>query len=167
MPFLLRKIRKSRWYTEDLSWLNSDELQADSLSDMVTTANKLSVYRINDDKSNLNRVAAALVANCENISNFDYLLFDELLLQILEIKSEETQANTPDESVNNWHLDLVELSLTKLVNLAIEASKKGEKKRILQNDIKQYLVDSFRKNYIDRAKVKLKSSEIKKIESLL
>ncbi|NJL67865.1 MAG: hypothetical protein HC894_15955 [Microcoleus sp. SM1_3_4] len=102
-------------------------MQADSLSDMVTTANKLSVYRINDDKSNLNRVAAALVANCENISNFDYLLFDELLLQILEIKSEETQANTPDESVNNWHLDLVELSLTKLVNLAIEASKRVRK----------------------------------------
>lgn len=167
MPFLLRKIRKNRWYTEDLSWLNSGELQADCLSDMVTKDNKLSVYRITDDKSNLKRVAAALVATCTNISNFDYVLFNEELLQTIGIKSEETKGDTSDESVNSWHIDLIEISLAKLVNLANTASKYGERDRILEKDIKKILAEGFRNGYINREIVKLKREEIDKIEKLV
>ncbi|MEG3975457.1 hypothetical protein QT970_12660 [Microcoleus sp. herbarium8] len=167
VPFLLRKIRKNKWSTENLSWINSGELQADCLGDMGTKDNKLSVYRISDDKSNLNRVAAALAATCDNISNFDYLLFNEDLLQIIGIKSEKTEGNTSDESVNSSHIDLVEISLSKLVNLANIASKDGERARILQQDIKFFLVESFRNGYINRKIVKLKSAEIEKIEKLV
>jgi len=134
---------------------------------MVTKHNKLSVYRITDDKSNLKRVAAALVATCTNISNFDYFLFNEELLQTIGIKSEETKGDTSDESVNSWHIDLVEISVAKLVNLANTASKYGERDRILEKDIKKILAEGFRNGYINREIVKLKSEEVEKIEKLV
>lgn len=168
MSFLLRKIRKSRWDTDTHSWLNPGELQADCLSDMVTTHNKLSVYRIIDDKSNLKRVAAALAANCDYISTFDYLLFKEELLQTIGIKSEDTNGETADESVNSWHIDLVEISLPKLVDLAKTASKDGERKRIREKDIKQFLAESLRSGYINNNdKIKLNIEEIDKIKKLV
>lgn len=167
MPFLLRKIRKNRWDIEKHSWLNLEELQADCLGDMETSENKLSLYQITDDKSNLKRVVAALVATCSNIANFDYLLFDQGLLQTIGIKSENTKGNTSDEVVNSWHIDLVEISLSKLVNLANTASQCGERGRIPQQDTKQFLVDSFRNGYINREIVQLKSKEVEKIEKLV
>jgi hypothetical protein len=167
VPFLLRKIRKNRWDTDDQCWLDSGELQADCLGDIQTQHNKLSVYRISDDKSNLNRVAAALTATCDNISNFDYLLFNEDLLQTIEVKSEKTEGTTSDELVNSWHIDLVEISLAKLVKLANIASKGGERGRIPKPNTTQYLVESFKNGYINREKVKLKTKEIEMIDKLI
>jgi hypothetical protein len=165
VPFILRKIRKNRWSTDNLSWLNSGDLQADCLNDMATKDNKLSVYRITDDRSNLTRVAAALAANCDNISNFDYLLFNEDLLQTIGIEREDTKGDTSDELVNSCHINLVKISLSNLVSLVNRASEHGERNRILQKDIKQFLVEGFRKGYINRKIVRLKTEEIEKIEN--
>jgi hypothetical protein len=77
MPLILRKIRKARWYQYDRSdfpWLLEEDIPADPLGDLATNDNELSVWQINDDKSNLPRVAAALAANCDDISNLDYAL---------------------------------------------------------------------------------------------
>lgn len=167
MPFFLRKIKKIRWKTDNEPWLNSGELQADCLSDMVTSGNKLSVYRIIDDKSNLKRVVAALAANCDYLSNLDYLLLKEELLQTIGIKSEETNGTTSDELVNSWHIDLVEISLPKLVNLANTVSKYGEIERIPEINVKQFLAESFRDNYFDRKIVRLKPKEVQEIEKLV
>jgi hypothetical protein len=167
VPFLLRKIRKNRWDIDTHSWLNSGELQADCLGDMVTTHNKLSVYRITEDKSNLKRVTAALAANCNYISNFDYFLFNEELLPNIGVKSEDTKGNTSDESVNSWHIDLVEISLPKLVYLAKTFSKDGERNRILEKDITQFLAESFRNGYINDKIVKLDPQEVEKIKKLV
>lgn len=53
MAFLLRKIRKNRWYKEQIEWLPDGELQADPLSDLGTKSNELSVYHVVIDESNL------------------------------------------------------------------------------------------------------------------
>jgi hypothetical protein len=74
MPLMLRKIRKARWYQHnqaDFPWLLDEDIPADPLGDLVTNDNELSVWQINDDKSNLHRIAAALAANSDDISNLD------------------------------------------------------------------------------------------------
>lgn len=168
MSFLLRKIRKNKWYkTETISWLLPGEFQSDPLCDLNTTENKLSVYRVEDDCSNLERVVSALAANCEKIANFDCILFDEKILNNVGIKSEQTKGDTPDEVVNNCHLDLIELSALKLVELAKQALNQGEVKRFLPQDITELLVDSIQKGYINKAKMRLKSTEIEKIDKLI
>jgi hypothetical protein len=133
---------------------------------MITTENTLSVYRITDNKSNLNRVAAALVANCDCISNFDYLLFNEDLLQTIGIETEHTKGNTADDSVNSWHIDLVKIPFVNLVNLVDTASKCGQIGRVSEKEIEKFLAEGFMNGYINRETVKLKKGEIEKIEKI-
>lgn len=74
MARILRKIRKNRWYkTEEISWLPDNELQADALDDLRTKYNELSVYRIDENESNLDRVIAALATNTDNPSTLTLL----------------------------------------------------------------------------------------------
>ena len=58
-----------RWLRPD--WLAGDEVQADALVDLSTKDNELSVWLIENDKSNLEHVVTALAANCNTISNLD------------------------------------------------------------------------------------------------
>lgn len=96
MPLVLRKIRKSKWYkTERVSWLEEGQLQADALADLKTTNNELSVWHIEDDKSNLEEVVAALAANCDDVSNLDYALFDQQLLSEIDIRIKATKGGSP------------------------------------------------------------------------
>ena len=87
MSFILRKIRKGRWHGSDvLKWLPANELPADSLVDLATKDNQLSIYIVEGDRSNLDRIIAALSANCDFISNFDYALLDKEVLDVIKIK---------------------------------------------------------------------------------
>ena len=57
-------------------------MPADPLGDLVTKENRLSVWQIDDDRSNLGDVIAALAASRDFLDTFDYALFnDELLAQ--------------------------------------------------------------------------------------
>ncbi|MEH2154888.1 hypothetical protein [Nostoc sp.] len=168
MSFLLRKVRKNKWYkTETIAWLLPGEFQSDPLGDLATTGNKLSVYRVEDDCSNLERVVAALAANCDKIANFDYVLFQETILKDIKIKSEQTKGETPDETVNNCHLDLIELSAFRLVDLAKQVLDRGEVKRFLVREVTNFLADSIQKGYINKAKMSLNPKEKEKIDKLI
>lgn len=82
MPLILRMISKGKWLPEpNLPWLKEDELQADVFHELKTGENTLSVWSIADDRSNLERVVAALAANRNRVSNFDYALISQERLQ--------------------------------------------------------------------------------------
>ena len=131
MPFMLRKIRQARWYKVEGAWLAADEIPADPLSDLTTKDNQLSVWYIEDDRLNLERVIAALAASGTDVANVDYALLDHRLLSDMHIKIDSTRGGTPDEEVNtSWHRDLVELSAGKLVTLAIAIFTHAEKQRM-------------------------------------
>src|SRR5215510_4864620 len=106
MAFLLRKIRKTRWYrTESFDWLPNGELPADPLSDLGTKSNELSVYHVAADESNLDRIIASLAANVDQLAHVDFALFDESVISELGIKIKPSKGDLPDDQVNNWHSD--------------------------------------------------------------
>ena len=90
-------IRKSRWEAEKPSWLKEDEFHADPLGDFVTRSNTISVWRVEDDKSNLRRLVTALAANRDKFDIFESIIFDEKLLSVLDIKVQDTEGDTPDK----------------------------------------------------------------------
>jgi hypothetical protein len=120
MPFVLRKVRKAKWYKhENVPWLKAGELQADALGDLYTENNTLSVWLVTNDKSNLQRIAAALAGNCEYLSNLDYALLNVELIADLNIKIVQKAGDSADDTANNsWHYDLTELSAMDLLALA-------------------------------------------------
>ncbi len=157
MPLYLRKIKNNRWYDgEKYPWLQDDEIPGDPLNDLRTSANKLSVFVVEDenDLTSIERIAAALVANSQNIDTFGYTLIDSQTLEELDIRTQRTQGDTPDEKVNSWHCDIIELSAQKLVKLAMAMFPQTERrKRILEKDIKKLLGDGVSSGQISLTKV--------------
>ena len=132
MPLLLRKIRKNRWFL----YLLEGEIPADPLVDLATSANRLSVWYIEADRSNLERVQVALASNGEYVSNFDYALFEDRLLEGLNVKISQTVGSTPDESANvEWHRDVEELSASKLAEIAKIVFHYFEKARVPEIEV--------------------------------
>lgn len=154
MPLLLRSIKKSRWNKDNFSWLTQDDIQADLLGDLVTSNNNLSVWLVQDDKSNLNEVITALASNRDTLSNLDYVIFDVNLLSDINIKIEINEGKTPYEKANRWHRDLIELTANKIVKLAESLLKHSSKERILDKEILNLIKVAVSNGQIERGKLK-------------
>src|SRR5713101_2238736 len=150
VPFMLRKIRQARWYKVEGAWLAADDIPADPLSDLTTKDNQLSVWHIEDDRLNVERVITALAASGTDVANVDYTLLDHRLLSDMHIKIASTRGGTLDEEVNaSWHRDLVELSAGKLVVLATAIFVHAEKQRIRKIRVHQLIAQAVASGWID------------------
>lgn len=166
MPLILRKIRKAKWYKGGgVPWLAENDLQADALGDLLTKGNRLSIYLVDDEYTNLEQIVTALAANCDYISDFDFALFNEEALQNINIKLESTEGDTPDATVNSWHGDLVELTADKVIALATVIWTRAEKRRFLSKRILELVVKAVASQQIDRAR--LKKGLMEKIDPLI
>ena len=165
MPFILRKIRKARWHGSDvLDWLLPNDVQADSLLDLSTKDNQLSVYIVDDDRFNLDRILAALAGNCDFISNIDYALIPAEVLTRIEIKTAETKGETSDEEVNIAHKDLIELSAFQILELAKSISATGERARLTAKKVAELIERSIAEGFIDQTRLKLSAPEMAKLK---
>jgi hypothetical protein len=124
------------------------------LRDFVPENSTLSVWYIEDDKSNLEQVAVALASTRDSFSNFDYALVDEALLTTINIKIEPTDGHTPDQEANAcWHRNLVELSDSKLMALVKVILENGELGRILEKNMAVLIHQAVETGRLDRTKL--------------
>jgi hypothetical protein len=140
MPLAMRRVKRPRWYSQAvLPWLERGEVPADPFTDLRTSDNSLSIYVIEDDKSNLDQVVTAMSATCDRPQNFDYLLFDIEILSQVNIEVRESKGKTPDNEVNGWHRDLVEISGNRLLMLVKQVLESNyETDRYLAKQIKEF-----------------------------
>lgn len=176
MTYLLRKIRKNRWSeADDMLWLPDGELQADTVTDLQTSHNELSVYHIREDESNLDRVLAAVAANSPHLANLDFAIFSLDSLSKLEVNIKRTKGKLPDEKVNTWHSDIYELSSSKLVALArsikaearIDQERGARIARKLEKEIVKLVAYGIKEGRIDRARIGLKPKYLDKIDRII
>ena len=157
MPFVLRKVSKSRWYREQkIPWLADDDVPADALKDLATSDNALSVWQVDDDKSNLDRVITALAATCHSSTNIDYAMVDRQRLESVNLSIKHLPGDTPDEEANkHWHHDVVELSGLKLVDLA-RAFRDGAAiiERKMEKDVLRLLANAVAHGQVDPTRLK-------------
>ncbi len=146
MTLILRRVTKPRWLKDDenLLWLARDEPQADALKDLGTRGNKLSVWLVADDKTNLNDVVVALISTGGLVSHFDYVLVEYNVLEKLGVRIENAEGETPYEQANKWHTNLSELSAVKLLQLAREVQSGNPPARILEQVTKQLLINAIK-----------------------
>jgi hypothetical protein len=141
VPRFLRKIRQARWSRP--AWLPDEELRADLLGDFQTKNDALSVWRILDDNSNLDRVVVALAASCQSVSNVDYALFDESVLLGAKVSAEQIAGETPDEDANTaWHHDLVRLTAKDILRLADDLQRTAERGRYAEKQVRRLLLEA-------------------------
>lgn len=135
-------------------WLRPEDLAADALQELRTTKNRLSVYIITSaEAAHLDRLLAAMAASRNVLDKLDYAAFDANLLNDLQIKVEPTLGETPDEEVNKWHSDLVELTACKLANLGLAIRRHATVGRKYPKDILGLIRQGVRLSQIDHARL--------------
>ena len=150
MPAFLIKVTWGKWQTDE-PWLSPGELPAGALFDLRFSNNKLSAWSIEDGNTNLDRVITALAANKgkTNIDNLDYVLLEQEVIEKLGIKMEKSRGATPDKAANDeWHFDLIELTVSKIVSLA-NCIKGLEIFRKREPQVKALISRGLKENHID------------------
>jgi hypothetical protein len=161
VPFVLRAGRRSRWYP--------DATIQETLKDLKPDANnKISVWHILDDYSNLKQVICALATWREEIENFDYILIDYQLLSALNVLIESMPGVSADGEANGlWHRNLCDVTEEKRLALAQVMKKTCKPVRIPQKDIAILLADGLTAGRIDRVKMRLKASALMKVDKII
>ncbi len=144
---MLRIISKAKWSSSP-DWLPSDQVPADTLNDLRTADNKLSVWLL-PEESQLERLIAALVAARDKMAKFDYALLDEAELGRLDIQMVQAGEPVPDSDVSQWHHHLFELTAQRLAALALSIWERGRKVRILPADLGNLLASAVNSGRID------------------
>jgi hypothetical protein len=144
MPLFLRVISSlNSWDTEkDPPQLSIDDVSADMVTDLRTTNNNLSVFQIENEGTNVDRIITALAATRQHLQPSFFLVFDSTLLDRLKIEVEKTRGGTPDDFVNDFHRNLKVLSGMKLIELAKELLINSEQCSRDHAEVAQYLLDA-------------------------
>jgi hypothetical protein len=133
MALLLRTVRENRWHKEPAAaWLQEEDVPADTLGDLNTTQNALSVWEVEADRSNVERIIRAVALTKDKLAHTGYVIFDSELLSAAGISQARTKGATPDDVANHWHADLTNLSGNRLVALAKSILRNGESGTVLK-----------------------------------
>ena len=131
-------------------WLPPGEVPAEAIQDFRADGNELSVWYIEPDRSNLDRVLAAIAANREHFEKIDYAVFDDAVVDRCGVTIRSTLGKLPDEYANRtWHRDLVELTGRKLVALA-ESIATGAAERKQMSKVRDLLALGAHAGHIKR-----------------
>ena len=156
MPFVLRKLdRKAAFHPTD--GIPTGDVQADALSDLRTIGNALSVWLVDDDRANLDRIVAALGAGRMELAKLDYALMDYEVLDDLHIQATAKHGLSVDASANSlWHRDLLDLSGRKLLDLAVMMQARATFERVQKSDLSTLIAQSLHSGFIDKGRLKEK-----------
>lgn len=157
MEYLFREIGNRRWWGVDRrtpQWLSQDELLGDVLRSLRTHDGDLSTFVIDSRLTELRRVAAAFACTRHKPEYVDYVL-----VPINEIETafqlRETVGGTPDDKVNRLHRDIIELTPSRLAELAyLIGQHKHDMNRIPKNEIENAIRSGIESNFIDCNKIK-------------
>ena len=152
MTAFLRSIRQGRWARHpDVDWLQPGELQGDALTDLQTTGGVLSVFAT-DGGVDWRDVVMALAARRDNISNLDYVIFDDGGFAAAEIEAVQADGDTPVVEVNRVHYHVINLTTERLTRLASIVGS-GERGRVSGRQIETLLRQALREGRLSPARM--------------
>ena len=142
MATIFRKLSQKR-YWDRMPWLGASDIQSDAAKCLMTKENRLSVFVLEEPAVQMERVVAALALTRDNLANLDLAIVPEKVLELCGIQQDRVQAETPDSEVNEWHLDLVELTVAKIAELATAIRNEGEIKRYNETEVEKVIQKSL------------------------
>jgi hypothetical protein len=155
MSKLLRKVDHKLFWNpngEFATYVPADEAPADALKDLRTEHDALSVWQIDDNEANLDRVLAAIASSRDYLLKLDFLIFDSKHIEELGLKMEREDGRTYDSKANSdWHFDLIHLSASDLSRLANKMFKYSKRGRLTVPKLTQLVKESVGKGYVDPA----------------
>lgn len=154
MAKIFRKLeRKRNW--DNAEWLQDGDVKSIvSVQCLATNNNSLSIYVVDGHPEQIDRLVAALALTRDYLNVIDLATAPEEILDACMIGTRsQIQGTTPDQVVNNWHVDLIELSVTNVANLAKSIKSQGEICRVQRNDVLQAIRNSLTQQWIDVTRI--------------
>lgn len=155
---LLIRVDKPRWEwnSDDSPWIPPGDIPAAPLTDLRTSPNsELSVWYVEDNRTNLERIVAALAGTRDHCDKFDFALFPEVVLTQAQIQSKNSMGNSADRDANSsWHRDLVELTASKLSTLARLIREQGAIERRFEKQVIELIADGVKQGRIEALRLK-------------
>lgn len=154
MSFLLRKVDKRRRFVEPPPWVGDDDVRADTLKELHTKNNSLSVWTVDSDCSNLARILAAMSAGRDALQELDYALICERHIDGLSLQRVPRVGTSPDVEANEkWHEDMVDLSGRNILELALAISTRGRVERANKVRLAAWIRESIDGGFIKQENV--------------
>lgn len=157
MSVIIRQVSSKRRFDKPRpsdNWIKRGEVPADAVTDLKTTFNKLSIFEVENQEESVNRVITALAANRNSIQKFDYILLEKRKFMDVQrqygFNVKETLGKTPDEQVNDWHQNLVELTDQRIVEFAKALVYNGKKYRKPKKEINRMVREGILNGFIER-----------------
>lgn len=143
MPRLLRTVKHGRWIAENAeAHLAVDDVPSDPLADLTTKENLLSVWVVNEDGSNIERIVRAVGIGRQELAHIGYVVFDAASLADAGIEIIENSGESCDHEANAWHRDLA-LSGNKVVALAKTMFRHGEIDVVLKQRMEELVKEGL------------------------
>lgn len=152
MTKIFRKLHNRRYWDKE-SWLGTDDVKGDAAKCLITEESSLSVYVLKDPDAQMERVVAALALTRDSLKNIDWAIVPETVLDLCEIQRDYVEGGTPDPDVNQWHCNLVKLTLAKIARLATAIRSQGKVGRCQHKDVGEAVQKSLRTNPIDSTQI--------------
>lgn len=151
MRQLLRVVDGARWdFVDEVTDWAQVVLPAAPFGDLRgSPSNKLSVWVVEEDRSNLERIIAGMAATRGNIEKFDGRLVDEAAVLALGIDIQKSSGSSRDREANrNWHADLIQMDLRKLEAFALLLAQHGTPLEHGYDEVKGLIFESVRAEHI-------------------
>jgi hypothetical protein len=156
MPTYLRMFDYKRWMLSRPNDQPGEILWADAMYDLKTTNNGLSIWAIDDNLANLDRVIAAMAANRQHLQAFDFILIQREDFSAASLTVNPLPGGTPDSHANlHWHFDIANLTAERLVDVGRIVCR-GHADRRHKPIVKQLIESAIANGWIDRSKMKCK-----------
>lgn len=153
MDCFVRKLEKILHW-EERDWLPKKDVQSDTLGYCLRTQqNALSIYNVGNEQQ-INRVVAALALNRSRLNHIDLAVVPIEVLSVVDVvTNNDVLGKTPDSGVNQWHSNLLQLSVTKLACLAKAILDRGSIYRLQERVVCEAIELSLKNNWVILEKV--------------
>lgn len=158
MVYLFRKIVELNWLFTAPS--KQSEFPADPLSDLNTNNNELSVYQVDQEKSNLEDIIVGIAVNRAFLKNIDYALLNKDNLDSEDYEIKESPAEIKYTKAIPHHRNICNLTAKKIVNLARVIYSKGEHSTVTKAKVKELINQALENGQLKDTDINPKLKEV-------
>jgi len=119
-----------------------------------STDSALSVWLVEDDQSNLERVVGVVAAGRRHVDKFDYALVEESAIRGLGIEIQRSPEACPDEEASRrWHHNVIRLTATNLNAIVQLIRSEGRVERVLKPRVEAIIRNGMDSGQINPARL--------------
>lgn len=157
MSFLVRKIARSKWPSNDFEQMVKDEIPADALSNcMKTSKNTLSTWEI-ESLDNIEEAVLALVASGDHIDTIHVVYIERDNMESKGLNISDIEGKTPVKDLVDTHKDIAALtyqSVGEFANLILGELKQKKEKRYAKSDLVKIINKAIENGRLDPIELK-------------